>query len=162
MSEFIRLQANGEDAFPDASAENTYRPNGTSVENALVALESNVTTLGGVAGEAKTLAEQNSVKIATAEQEISDINSSLSDYCYVQSGEITTAFSSTGWTYVDVVFNKEYKTIPFVTVNQYENGYKNLTLFPMIKNIATKGFTYGLYGAGVTRTMIWQAIGVVK
>ena len=77
MSEFIRLQANGADAYPDASTENTYRPNGTSVESALVNLESNVTTLGGVAGEAKTLAEQNSVKIATAEQEISDINSSL-------------------------------------------------------------------------------------
>ena len=77
MSEFIRLRANGVDAFPDASTENTYRPNGTSVESALVNLESNVTTLGGVAGEAKTLAEQNSVKIATAEQEISDINSSL-------------------------------------------------------------------------------------
>ena len=79
MSEFIRLQANGVDAFPDASTENTYRPNGTSVESALLALESNVNTLGGVAGEAKTLAEQNSVKIATAEQEISDINSSLTD-----------------------------------------------------------------------------------
>ena len=78
MSEYIRLQANGADAYPDASTENTYRPNGTSVESALVNLESNVTTLGGVAGEAKTLAEQNSVKIATAEQEISDINSSLS------------------------------------------------------------------------------------
>ena len=90
------------------------------------------------------------------------LNSSLGDYCYVQSGEITTAFSSSGWTYVDVVFNKEYKNIPFVTVNQYENGYKNLTLFPIIKNISTKGFTYGLYDAGVTRTMIWQAIGVVK
>lgn len=77
MSEFIRLQANGADAYPDASTENTYRPNGTSVESSLVNLESNVTTLGGVAGEAKTLAEQNSVKIATAEQEISDINSSL-------------------------------------------------------------------------------------
>lgn len=77
MSEYIRLQANGADAYPDASTENTYRPNGTSVESALVNLESNVTTLGGVAGEAKTLAEQNSVKIATAEQEISDINSSL-------------------------------------------------------------------------------------
>ena len=77
MSEFIRLQANGVDAYPDASTENTYRSNGTSVESALLALESNVTTLGGVAGEAKTLAEQNSVKIATAEQEISDINSSL-------------------------------------------------------------------------------------
>ena len=77
MSEFIRLQANGADAYPDASTENTYRPNGTSVESALVNLESNVTTLGGVAGEAKTLAEQNSVKIATAEREISDINSSL-------------------------------------------------------------------------------------
>ena len=77
MSEFIRLRANGVDAYPDASTENTYRPNGTSVESALVNLESNVTTLGGVAGEAKTLAEQNSVKIATAEQEISDINSSL-------------------------------------------------------------------------------------
>ena len=80
MSEFIRLQANGADAYPDASTENTYRPNGTSVESALVNLESNVTTLGGVAGEAKTLAEQNSVKIATAEQEISDINSSLSGF----------------------------------------------------------------------------------
>ena len=80
MSEFIRLQANGADAYPDASTENTYRPNGTSVESALVNLESNVTTLGGVAGEAKTLAEQNSVKIATAEQEISDINSSLSHF----------------------------------------------------------------------------------
>ena len=80
MSEFIRLRANGVDAFPDASTENTYRPNGTSVESALVNLESNVTTLGGVAGEAKTLAEQNSVKIATAEQEISDINSSLNNY----------------------------------------------------------------------------------
>lgn len=80
MSEYIRLQANGADAYPDASTENTYRPNGTSVESALVNLESNVTTLGGVAGEAKTLAEQNSVKIATAEQEISDINSSLSHY----------------------------------------------------------------------------------
>lgn len=79
MSEFIRLQANGADAYPDASTENTYRPNGTSVENALLDLESNVNTLGGVAGEAKTLAEQNSVKIATAEQEISDINSSLED-----------------------------------------------------------------------------------
>ena len=78
MSEFIRLQANGVDAYPDASTENTYRSNGTSVESALLALESNVNTLGGVAGEAKTLAEQNSVKIATAEQEISDINSSLS------------------------------------------------------------------------------------
>ena len=77
MSEFIRLQANGVDAYPDASTENTYRSNGTSVESALLALESNVNTLGGVAGEAKTLAEQNSVKIATAEQEISDINSSL-------------------------------------------------------------------------------------
>ena len=77
MSEYIRLQANGADAYPDASTENTYRPNGTSVESALVNLESNVNTLGGVAGEAKTLAEQNSVKIATAEQEISDINSSL-------------------------------------------------------------------------------------
>lgn len=83
MSEFIRLQANGADAYPDASTENTYRPNGTSVENALVNLESNVTTLGGVAGEAKTLAEQNSVKIATAEQEISAINSSLSDIKYM-------------------------------------------------------------------------------
>ena len=80
MSEYIRLQANGADAYPDASTENTYRPNGTSVESALVNLESNVTTLGGVAGEAKTLAEQNSVKIATAEQEISDINSSLSGF----------------------------------------------------------------------------------
>ena len=80
MSEFIRLQANGVDAYPDASTENTYRSNGTSVESALLALESNVNTLGGVAGEAKTLAEQNSVKIATAEQEISDINSSLSDF----------------------------------------------------------------------------------
>ena len=81
MSEFIRLQANGVDAYPDASTENTYRSNGTSVESALLALESNVNTLGGVAGEAKTLAEQNSVKIATAEQEISDINSSLTlDY----------------------------------------------------------------------------------
>ena len=79
MSEFIRLQANGADAFPDASTENTYRPNGTSVENALLDLESNVNTLGGVAGEAKTLAEQNSVKIATAEQEISNINSSLNE-----------------------------------------------------------------------------------
>ena len=79
MSEFIRLQANGADAYPDASTENTYRPNGTSVESALVNLESNVTTLGGVAGEAKTLAEQNSVKIATAEQEMSNINSSLED-----------------------------------------------------------------------------------
>lgn len=78
MSEYIRLKANGVDAFPDASTENTYRPNGTSVENALLDLESNVNTLGGVAGDAKTLAEQNSVKIATAEQEISDINSSLS------------------------------------------------------------------------------------
>lgn len=77
MSEYIRLQANGADAYPDASTENTYRPNGTSVESALVNLESNVTTLGGVAGDAKTLAEQNSVKIATAEQEISNINSSL-------------------------------------------------------------------------------------
>ena len=80
MSEYIRLQANGADAFPDASSQNTYRPNGTSVESALVNLESNVTTLGGVAGEAKTLAEQNSVKIATAEQEISNINSSLIKY----------------------------------------------------------------------------------
>ena len=77
MSEFIRLQANGADAYPDASTENTYRPDGTSVESALLDLESNVNTLGGVAGDAKTLAEQNSVKIATAEQEISDINSSL-------------------------------------------------------------------------------------
>ena len=77
MSEYIRLQANGEDAFPDASSQNTYRDNGTSVEASLVALEGQITTLGGVAGEAKTLAEQNSVKIATAEQEISDINSSL-------------------------------------------------------------------------------------
>ena len=77
MSEFIRLQANGVDAYPDSSTENTYRSNGTSVESALLALESNVNTLGGVAGEAKTLAEQNSVKIATAEQEISDINSIL-------------------------------------------------------------------------------------
>ena len=80
MSEYIRLQANGVDAFPDASTENTYRPNGTSVENALLDLESNVTTLGGVAGDAKALAEQNSVKIATAEQEISDLNSSLTNY----------------------------------------------------------------------------------
>lgn len=79
MSEFIRLQANGEDAFPDASSQNTYRDNGTSVEASLVALEGQITTLGGVAGEAKTLAEQNSVKIATAEQEISDINSSLTE-----------------------------------------------------------------------------------
>ena len=79
MSEYIRLQANGADAYPDASTENTYRPNGTSVESALVNLESNVTTLGGVAGEAKTLAEQNSEKIATAEQEISDLNISLTE-----------------------------------------------------------------------------------
>ena len=84
MSEYIRLQANGADAYPDASTENTYRPNGTSVESALVNLESNVTTLGGVAGEAKTLAEQNSVKIATAEQEISDINSSLEELSAAQ------------------------------------------------------------------------------
>ena len=84
MSEFIRLQANGVDAYPDASTENTYRSNGTSVESALLALESNVNTLGGVAGEAKTLAEQNSVKIATAEQEISDINSSLEELSAAQ------------------------------------------------------------------------------
>ena len=82
MSEFIRLRANGVDAFPDASTGNTYRPNGKSVENALLDLESNVNTLGGVAGEAKTLAEQNSVKIATAEQEISNINRSLNGVHY--------------------------------------------------------------------------------
>ena len=92
MSEFIRLQANGVDAYPDASTENTYRSNGTSVESALLALESNVNTLGGVAGEAKTLAEQNSVKIATAEQEISDINSSLdSDFKIIRTKTPVTA-----------------------------------------------------------------------
>ena len=99
MSEFIRLQANGADAYPDASTENTYRPNGTSVESALVNLESNVTTLGGVAGEAKTLAEQNSVKIATAEQEISDINSSLNGLIktYVTSRSIKMAETGNGY-----------------------------------------------------------------
>ena len=80
----------------------------------------------------------------------------------MQSGKITTEFSSSGWTYVNVVFNKEYKTIPFVAVNQFENGYTNLTLVPIIQNISTKGFTYGLYCAGTTKSMIWQAIGVVK
>ena len=63
MSEYIRLQANGADAFPDASSQNTYRDNGTSVEASLVALEGQITTLGGVPGEAKTTAEQNSKKI---------------------------------------------------------------------------------------------------
>ena len=109
MSEFIRLQANGADAYPDASTENTYRPNGTSVESALVNLESNVTTLGGVAGDAKALAEQNSVKIATAEQEISDINSSLNDYHSVNIGTECKAtrignlvhIYSTGWALLD-------------------------------------------------------------
>lgn len=95
MSEFIRLQANGVDAYPDASTENTYRSNGTSVESALLALESNVNTLGGVAGEAKTLAEQNSVKIATAEQEISDINSSLNDVSTWESVSIENPSSGT-------------------------------------------------------------------
>ena len=91
MSEFIRLQANGVDAYPDASTENTYRSNGTSVESALLALESNVNTLGGVAGEAKTLAEQNSVKIATAEQEISDINSSLTNGTNIEEYSFNTS-----------------------------------------------------------------------
>ena len=111
MSEFIRLRANGVDAFPDASTENTYRPNGTSVESALVNLESNVTTLGGVAGEAKTLAEQNSVKIATAEQEISDINSSLETTKIVYSSEEV----DTGNTWIDgkKIYRKVVKTSNF-------------------------------------------------
>lgn len=88
MSEYIRLQANGVDAFPDASAENTYRPNGTSVEASLVALEGQITTLGGVAGEAKTIAEQNSEKIETVEQKISDIDSSLNEVKNKKTGTI--------------------------------------------------------------------------
>ena len=108
MSEYIRLQANGADAYPDASTENTYRPNGTSVESALVNLESNVTTLGGVAGEAKTLAEQNSVKIATAEQEISDINSSLNIVSNNLENRITGPFQI-----INSVYIREYNEFVF-------------------------------------------------
>ena len=124
MSEFIRLQANGVDAYPDASTENTYRSNGTSVESALLALESNVNTLGGVAGEAKTLAEQNSVKIATAEQEISDINSSLSHFAPALKGNSRTL--------VDALTSGVEKeiTIPFTgwyNVTAYNAGTESIT-----------------------------------
>ena len=115
MSEFIRLQANGVDAYPDASTENTYRSNGTSVESALLALESNVNTLGGVAGEAKTLAEQNSVKIATAEQEISDINSSLVGF--IDTKNIIK--SSNDFTSYTAIQNCYISTIIYTTSNQY-------------------------------------------
>ena len=118
MSEFIRLQANGVDAYPDASTENTYRSNGTSVESALLALESNVNTLGGVAGEAKTLAEQNSVKIATAEQEISDINSSLRNI--VKSFDYSGTTNSNGAIVIDNIPSDFYC---FITATHNYSAY---------------------------------------
>ena len=139
MSEFIRLQANGVDAYPDASTENTYRSNGTSVESALLALESNVNTLGGVAGEAKTLAEQNSVKIETAEQEISDINSSL------ESIKIKTLWTNPE---LDGTSNLSYfspQTIEINGISDYDiigichsNYAKELTRFNFELNIPNK------------------------
>ena len=128
MSEFIRLQANGVDAYPDASTENTYRSNGTSVESALLALESNVNTLGGVAGEAKTLAEQNSVKIATAEQEISDINSSLNNM-EIATVKVILANTSTIVSRVDYPsgFNKDNCYVSSTIIDYSNINYINET-----------------------------------
>ena len=130
MSEFIRLQANGVDAYPDASTENTYRSNGTSVESALLALESNVNTLGGVAGEAKTLAEQNSVKIATAEQEISDINSSLENIIGLKLVGYVSA-NGTSWTYyIDEILNKNST---YLVIIRPTNSSTDLMVLPIIE-----------------------------
>lgn len=146
MSEYIRLQANGADAYPDASTENTYRPNGTSVENALVNLESNVTTLGGVAGEAKTLAEQNSVKIATAEQEISDINSSLNNYIKVVSKS-------------SEVINNNYLNINFSVI-----GYKLVGVVGIETNALSKVTSFLQLGTNNVRItfseIVTTAVGV--
>ena len=111
MSEFIRLQANGVDAFPDASTQNTYRDDGTSVESSLVSLEGQITTIGGVAGDAKTMAEQNSEKIATVEQKISDIDSSLENKIVLQDYSIPCTQGSNPY-YGEVLIEKDGYT-PF-------------------------------------------------
>ena len=148
-----------------AQIDSAYKQADTALSQRITTNANNIqTNTTAIEGINTTIGTEDISEIGdgTIKGAISNINSSLGNYCYVQSGEVETEFSSTDWTYVNVVFNKEYKTIPFISVYQFEDRQANLTMLPMIKNISTKGFTYGLYDAGVTRTMIWQAIGVVK
>lgn len=66
-----------------------------------------------------------------------------------------------GWTTVDVVFPKPYKSIPLVTVYQYDTGTATAWSLPMIKNLTNTGFTFGWWNvSGAARQVMWQAIGV--
>lgn len=66
------------------------------------------------------------------------------------------------WVYVDVVFNIPYESAPLVVVHApYDTGSSTNWYPAMVKNITSTGFTFGWYNVTGSKTVLWQAIGII-
>lgn len=80
----------------------------------------------------------------------------------VQSGTANITGISNDWVTYTVTFNQKYSSTPLVTVTApYLTGTATNWYMPMIKNISTTGFTFGWYAVSGTKTVLWEAIGVI-